>query len=60
MSSKSLIIFEKASDFKIKPPLSKKKIKKPRYFYKSLIISLKMSSKLFQMPTLLEKVSISL
>jgi hypothetical protein len=39
MSSKSLIIFEKASDFIFKPPFSKKKkFEKPRYFYKSLVI----------------------
>jgi hypothetical protein len=50
MSSKSLIGFEKVSDFLLKPPFSENIFKKPRSLSKSFTLSLKMSSKLFEMP----------
>jgi hypothetical protein len=55
MPSKSLVIFEKSSDFLLKPPFSENAFKKPRNFYKSLTLSLKMSSKLFKMPLIIGK-----
>jgi hypothetical protein len=45
MSSKNLAVFEKSLDLLLKPPFSENVFKKPRNFYKSLTLSLKMSSK---------------
>jgi hypothetical protein len=55
MSSKSLVIFEKASDFLLKHLFSENIFKKPRYFYKSLtymIKSLQFSENVLKKPQL--------